>query len=49
VNLTVAVDPDPINCTVMKLDELPEGLTKVHQENEQVLIGKLKNLVIKAV
>jgi len=46
VNLTVAVDPDPINCRVMKLDELLEGLTKVHQENEQSsssTSGKLKN------
>jgi hypothetical protein len=49
VNFTLAVDPVPTNCTVTKLDEPPEGLTKVHQENEQVLIGKLKKSVIEAV
>ena len=43
MNLTVAVDPDPINCTFTKLHEPPEALTKVHKENVQVLPGKLKN------
>ena len=43
------MDPDPINCTFTKLHEPPEALTKVHEENEQEVKGKLKNWVIKTV
>ena len=43
------MDLDPVNCTSTKLHEPPEALTKVHEENVQVLIGKLKNWVIEAV
>ncbi len=45
----MAVDPDPVSSTVTKLHESPKGLTKVHEENEHELNGKLKNLVINAV
>ena len=45
----MADDPDPISYTVTKLHESPKGLSKVHEENEHELNGKLKNWVINAV
>ncbi len=49
MNYIVAEDPDPVFANETKLDEPPDGLTKEHDENEQVVIGKLKNWVIRAV
>ena len=43
MNYTVAVDPDPIYCTLTKPHAPPEGLTKVHEENLHVVKGILKN------